>query len=134
MRGLAKFTNLLNYPAVESLGSPHSSSGSTLARLVQYPCPGGPRLLETAVIDIVDRINEIADRIASEGMGERASLVRAGAVEISRQKYEIERLRAELVQAATQPRPIENELRTEIKWLYEQLAAQKRTAAFKTTF
>ena len=45
------------------------------------------------------RINVLADQIAAEGMILRAADVRAGAVEISRQRHEIERLRKVITRA-----------------------------------
>lgn len=46
-----------------------------------------------------ERLNVLADQIAAEGMVLRAADVRAGAVEIARQRHEIERLRAALSDA-----------------------------------
>lgn len=44
---------------------------------------------------VIERVNEVADQIASEGMIVRASRVREGAVEVARQRHEIERLTLE---------------------------------------
>lgn len=95
MGDLTKFTKSVNYTMVESLVR-RIPSGSTLAHRLQHPClPVGLAVCEADMIDIVDRINEIADRIASKNMLIHASQVRESAVEISRQRHEIERLQKE---------------------------------------
>lgn len=47
--------------------------------------------------DLVDQLNLVADQIVSEGMTVRASVVRAGAAEIKRQRLVIEEYEKERI-------------------------------------
>lgn len=57
--------------------------------------------MKAHMTDIIEeRLNALANQIAAEGMALRAADVRAGAVEIARQRHEIERLQAAVHEAS----------------------------------